>query len=58
MIPVLILMTLGIMSLTIHMAKHGEQKTEPKYNYWLALFLGIITWGLYYWAGLFNVFLN
>ena len=56
-IIILVLITLG---LGISLGKHGEYKPDfdQKYNFWLTLFIDAIWIILFYYAGLFDNFMN
>lgn len=53
---IIVLAILYCMSLGVHLAKHGEDRTD-KYNFWLTLFITILDWWLLYCAGLFDKYL-
>lgn len=57
MIATIILLVIMCMGLGISLAKDGQEK-EGTYNFWLTLFLCIIELVLYYYAGLFDKFIN
>lgn len=46
------------MHLGIAISRHGENKKKSKYNAWLSLVATIIFFVLYYYAGLFNNFIQ
>lgn len=55
MIATIILLALELISLGIHLAKHGEPR-EGKYNFWYQLIAFIVVLVLLYFAGVFNNF--
>jgi len=50
-IYLIIYLTLGVLNLGMHLAKHGEPK-ETKYNFWYTLIAFIIVLFVLYKAGL------
>lgn len=56
-VPIFILLALQILSVGIHLAKHGEDR-KGKYNVGYSLLAISITWGLLYWAGVFDQILS
>lgn len=56
MIPQLIVLGIGILSLGLHMGKDG-QSTNQKYNWITKIITMIISWGVLYWGGFFDCFL-
>ena len=52
---VIIWLVLVAMSVGIHLAKHGEPRTD-KYNFWTGLLTAAIEVGLMWGAGIFDVF--
>lgn len=57
MIPQLIILGLGAIGLGMSIAKHGKPK-EGNYSAGTSLFALSVIWGLYYWGGFFDCFLN
>ena len=57
MIATIILLALELISLGIHLAKHGEPRTD-EYNFWHQLIAFIIVIVLLYFAGVFNNFVR
>lgn len=57
MICTIIILTLIVLNLGIHLAKHGETR-EEKYNFIIQLITDIIVCALYYGAGLFDCFIK
>ena len=57
MIPVFIVLSFGMARLVVEFSRHGERKHEH-YNGPITLFAIIVMWALYYWAGLFDVFME
>ena len=57
LIATLILMFLMVSGLTIAFVKHGEQRTD-KWNFFTQLIATIIEVILFYFAGLFDIFIN
>ena len=55
--PQIIIIVLYALSLGMYIAKHKEKKegSMATYNAWTAAFTAIITLGLLYWGGFFNV---
>jgi hypothetical protein len=56
MIPQLIFLFLLTLGLGISFAKHGEEKSSPNYNGWHSVINFIVTVGILYWGGFFDVF--
>ncbi len=57
LIATLILICLLAMGLGMAVVKHGEPKKD-KWNFWSQLFATIIEVILFYYAGLFDIFIN
>lgn len=57
MIATIILLVIMCIGLGVSLAKHGQEREET-YNFWFTLFLCIIELVLYYYAGLFDKFIN
>lgn len=57
MIAIIIIIGLGLIGLGMDIGRHGELKTD-KHDAWITLITLIITWSLYYWAGLFDMFIK
>lgn len=57
LIATLILMSLMVSGLTIALVKHGEPKKE-RWNFWVQFIATIIEVILFYYAGLFDVFIK
>jgi phage-related holin len=55
MIPQLIFLFLITIGLGTQISKHGEQKKSNTYNGWIGIVNYIITLGLLYWGGFFNL---
>ena len=55
MIATIIILVIMLITLGIHLAKHGQTR-EDHYNFWLYLFCAAIELVLYYYAGLFDKF--
>lgn len=51
--PQIIVLVIYIISLGIHMAKHGEPQ-NTKYNFWVGLFSTAINIALLWWGGFFG----
>lgn len=54
-IPIIILLAIPLITLGVHIAKHGEQM-DIEYNGVIRFVIILITFALYYWAGLFDIF--
>ena len=52
-IPQLCVIALYMLSLGIHLAKHGESQTG-RFNFWTALLTGAIMFGLLWWGDFFS----
>lgn len=57
MICTIIILTLTVLNLGIHLAKHGE-KTESRYNFIVQLIATIVMCALFYGAGMFDCFIR
>lgn len=57
MICTIIILTLIVLNLGIHLAKHGETR-EEKYNFIIQLIADIIVCALFYGAGMFDCFIK
>ena len=55
MTPQLIFLFLITIGLGIQISKHGQQKESNTYNGWIGFGNYIITLGLLYWGGFFNL---
>jgi len=56
MICTIILLVSLVIGLGIHLGKHGQSRSDEKYNFWVYLICVIIDILLYWGAGLFNNF--
>lgn len=54
---IIILLFVDILVLGMHLAKHGEPRTD-NYNFFTQLLGFVIVWWLLYEAGLFDKYLN
>jgi succinate dehydrogenase/fumarate reductase cytochrome b subunit len=52
-IPQIIILSLYILSLGIHLAKHGTKRTGT-YSFWGSLVTVIVLFALLYWGGFFG----
>ena len=49
-LPLVIFAGIQMLGTGMHLAKHGEQMSDQKYNFWSALIVDVTTFGLIYWA--------
>ena len=58
MVATIIILVLYFMRLGIAIYLHGEEEKKSKYNAWRTFAVMIISFVIYYYAGLFNHFIQ